>query len=108
MALRKDVKNPFPPESDEVTIAKGTRRKRSKTNKERREEGEKPKDLAIDFDGIETRVAKVPSKADNYGGLAANSGYLIYSVGPPFYYGRRPTPRAPSASTRSKTEKKPR
>jgi tricorn protease len=82
MALRKDVKNPFPPESDEVTIAKDEAKKDEKK--------EAPKDLAIDFDGLESRVVKVPVEANNYGSLAAKSGFLVYSVNPAFYYGRQP------------------
>jgi tricorn protease len=31
----------------------------------------------------------VPLPADNYGGLAATKGFLVYSVQPPFYYGRQ-------------------
>jgi tricorn protease len=82
MALRKDVKNPFPPESDEVAI---TREEAKKDEKK-----EAPKDLVIDFDGIESRVAKVPIEGNNFGGLAAKSGFLVYSVNPAFYYGRQP------------------
>ncbi len=87
-SLRKDVKHPFPPESDEVAITK--------------EGGDKPKadakpstELVIDFEGIGQRVARAPLTADNYGGLSANNGYLIYGVGPAFYYGRAPD-RQPS------------
>jgi tricorn protease len=80
MALRKDVKNPFPAESDEVAL-EGAKKDEKKD--------EKPKDLAIDFDGIESRVAKVPVEGSNYGGLAAKSGFLIYSVLPAAYYGRQ-------------------
>jgi len=89
VALRKDVKSPFPPESDEVTITK--------------EEGDKPKepekkdaaapkpsaDLVIDFDGLGLRVAKVPVEASNYNGIAVKTGHLLYSVGSAFYYGRQ-------------------
>jgi len=135
MALRKDVKHPFPPESDEVTLAK------EETPKAKGEPGEVPgsptkdinkelKDPAksptptpspsaspaaaspeaaaagpagapkppasmnIDFDGITTRAARVPVGADNYGGLSAKTGHLIYAAGSAFYYGRpgdRPT-----------------
>jgi tricorn protease len=84
LALRKDSKNPFPPESDEVTIV------------EERKEGQPtpspsptPLDEKIDFDGIEGRATKVPLGADNYGGLQATRGHLIYSIGTPFYYGRQ-------------------
>src|SRR5439155_8553334 len=61
-------------------------------------EGEKPeakpapqpaKSLTIDFDGISGRVARAPIGADNYGGLSAKPGFLVYGVGPAFYYGRQ-------------------
>ena len=45
--------------------------------------------MSIDFDGIAGRVARVPVGADNYGGLAAKAGHLIYGTGPAFYYGRQ-------------------
>ena len=51
-------------------------------------------DLVIDFDGLARRVAKVPVEGDNYGGLSAKKGYLLYGVGSGFWYGRdgdRPT-----------------
>jgi len=65
LALRKDVKNPFPPESDEVTISKDGDKKR---REERREEDEKKDDkkeekkkeyIKIDFDGLADRVTRV-------------------------------------------------
>jgi tricorn protease len=81
LALRKDVKHPFPPESDEAAITP---------------EGEAPKPPApppakpetIDFDGLAGRVAKVPLPPENYFGLSAKAGHLMYVVGPAFYYGR--------------------
>jgi tricorn protease len=82
MALRKDVKHPFPPESDEVAVTKDDDKKDEKKD-------DKPKDLAIDFDGIETRVARVPVDGANYVNLQAKSGHLIYGVFAPFYYGRQ-------------------
>ncbi|HEY3039715.1 MAG TPA: S41 family peptidase, partial [Pyrinomonadaceae bacterium] len=136
LALRKDVKHPFPPESDEVTITRPEETPKPKgtpsseepkppakdINKELKEpareptpEGEKPSasptpaqageakpDIApkppatmtIDFDGIVGRAARVPVGADNYGGLSAKTGHLLYAVGSAFYYGRsgdRPT-----------------
>jgi len=60
LALRKDGKNPFPNESDEVTIT------------EEKKDGPAtppvpPAPVAekVDFDGIEARVAKAPIAADN-------------------------------------------
>ncbi len=97
MALRKDVKHPFPPESDEVAVTKPKEDGAAEPKKEG--EGEKPdakpatpppaKAMTIDFDGIDARVARAPLGADNYGGLSAKPGFLVYGVGPAFYYGRQ-------------------
>ena len=97
MALRKDVKHPFPAESDEVAVAKP---KDESAAEKKDGEAEKPaeakpatppaaKAMTIDFAGISSRVARVPIGADNYGGIAAKPGFLIYSTGPAFYYGRQ-------------------
>jgi tricorn protease len=87
MALRKDVPHPFPPPSDEVTVAKEDAKPEEK--KEAKPADPKaPADLRIDFDGLATRVARVPLEADNYGGLSTRKGHLLYIVGPAFYYGR--------------------
>lgn len=122
LALRKDVKNPFPPESDEVTIAPAPSATPSdklnppaEPNPTPVDEkqpppasaspspsptGTPPTDAAkknvpaqkpetIDFDGITRRVTRVPLPADNYGGLTAKTGHLLYFVGSAFYYGRQ-------------------
>jgi tricorn protease len=138
IALRKDVKHPFPAESDEVTItrldetpkpkgtpaseepkppAKDINKELKEPAKEPTPEAEKPAPpaaaaaaqggepkpdaapktpatMTIDFDGILGRAARVPVGADNYGGLSAKTGHLLYAVGSAFYYGRagdRPT-----------------
>lgn len=85
LALRKDVKHPFPAESDEVAISK----EGVKEGEKKPEEAKPSTDLVIDFEGIETRTARVPVEPNNYGGLEAKTGYLIYGVGPAFYYGRQ-------------------
>ncbi len=110
MALRKDVKHPFPPESDEVTVAKtdepkpaspvaepkpaGSPEQPKATEAttpptEQKAEAKAPATMTIDFDGISTRVARVPLNADNYGGLSAKTGHLLYAIGSAFYYGRQ-------------------
>src|SRR5882762_6365640 len=97
MALRKDVKHPFPPESDEVSVSKqaekpaeGAAGEQPKPAEPKPESTPKPPaDLVINFEDIATRVARVPVGADNYGGLAAKAGHLLYFVGPAFYYGRQ-------------------
>jgi tricorn protease len=82
LALRKDVKHPFPYESDEAAI---TEEKPAAPATPAKAE-EKPE--TIDFDGIEKRATKAPLPADNYAGLSTNKGNLIYTVQAPFYYGR--------------------
>jgi len=111
LALRKDVKNPFPPESDEVTVAKpadeaakpatspSPAEKPAETpaaapapTAEVKPEAAAPKPpatMTIDFDGLADRVARVPLPADNYGGLSAKTGHLLYVVGGAGYYGRQ-------------------
>jgi tricorn protease len=82
LALRKDVKHPFPYESDEASI---TEEKPAAPATPAKPE-EKPE--TIDFDGIEKRATKAPLPADNYAGLSTNKGNLIYTIQAPFYYGR--------------------
>ncbi len=107
LALRKDVKHPFPPESDEVTIGKPDAEKpkpaegpspqptpgeqgKEKPAQETKPEAQKPPaTMVIDFDGIVARAARVPVPPENYGGLSAKAGHLLYGVGPAFFYGRQ-------------------
>lgn len=93
MSLRKDVPHPFPPESDEVTVTKEAA-DTAKPVEQEKPAGQQPAapkppaDLVIDFDGISSRVARVPVQPDNYTGIAAKQGHLIYSTSSAFYYGR--------------------
>ena len=123
LALRKDVKNPFPPESDEVAITPepkpqgdDTKLKPEDELKPKPQDEKQPqpassvsptptptgtptadaakknvpsvKPETIDFDGIVSRVTRVPLPPENYGGLTAKTGHLLYLVGSSFYYGR--------------------
>src|SRR6478736_4304642 len=133
MSLRKDVKNPFPSESDEVAINKTEEEttpeppgaKPPQDEKEIKHVGgktdtarnEKPSDNkkntvsskpeVIDFDGISGRVARVQLSANNYSNLSVKTGYLIYVANPPFYYGRqaetKPSVRIYSLKDRKET-----
>jgi tricorn protease len=106
LALRKDTKNPFPPESDEVTVgkegeetpkdkgeqAKDSDKKEEKKDekkgekKEEKKEEKKKENIRIDFDGLADRVTRVPVEPDNYSRLVATKEYLVYSRdGAPFY-----------------------
>jgi tricorn protease len=121
LALRKDVKNPFPPESDEVAVAASSTPQGN--DRLTPPDGAQPKPIdekqpqpgaspsptptgtpsadaaklnvpsarpeTIDFDGIVARATRVPLPAENYGGLTAKTGHLLYFVGAPFYYGRQ-------------------
>jgi tricorn protease len=85
LALRTDVKPPFPPESDEVTIVIPEEKE---TAKNEQPEGKKSEPLSIDFEGLAERVAKVPVSAENYQSLAAGKGLLFYIRGGAPFYGR--------------------
>jgi tricorn protease len=101
LALRKDVKNPFPPESDEVTFGEDTKKdgesktedkdKDAAAKKDKGTKDEKaavtPKEyLKIDFDGLAARVTRVPIEADNLDALSATKGHLLFvRAGAPFY-----------------------
>jgi len=90
LALRKDVKDPFPPQSDEVTLGE---KKKDEGEKAEGEEPAKPdakekdktpksekkaEQLKIDFEGLAGRVSRVPVDADNYISLVAIKGNLLY------------------------------
>jgi tricorn protease len=82
LALRKNIANPFPRESDEV----GSEKKSGK--KSEKEESNNNNPISIDFDGLSDRVATVPVEADNIYGLAATDGYVLYLSRGAFFYGR--------------------
>ncbi|MEE9268823.1 MAG: S41 family peptidase [Candidatus Krumholzibacteria bacterium] len=93
LALRKDVKHPFPPESDEVSTEDESKDDdkddKEKKDKDKDEKEEKEKEvIKVDFDGLTDRVVRVPVSDDNYSNLNAIEGHLLYTRGGPFYYGR--------------------
>ena len=86
MALRKDVKHPFAPKSDEVTIEQ--KDEKEDKEKEKKSDGEAKEYIKIDFDGLNDRVARVPVSFDNYYGLSAIDGHLLYVKRGASFYGR--------------------
>jgi tricorn protease len=89
LGLRKDVANPFPPEEDKVTI--GEEKKEEEDKKPGKDEKKKaPAFTRIDFDGLASRVARVPVPSDNYGSLSAAEGRLFYVRQPPNGLGEPP------------------
>jgi tricorn protease len=92
MALRKDVGNPFPSEEDTVTLAEEKKEGEGKAEKkdEKKEERSKPAPTRIDFDGLASRVARVPVPFDDYASLSAADGRLIFVKRPPATFGEPP------------------
>jgi tricorn protease len=93
LALRKDVANPFSPEEDTVTLAE-EKKGGEETQAEKKDKKEKAKAKAkepgftkIDFDGLASRVARVPVPFDDYGSLSAADGRLIFVKQPPNGFG---------------------
>jgi len=95
LALREDVAHPFPPRSDEVELDgadEGSDEGEDGGDGEGADETESADEpeppIEIDFDGLDRRVARVPLPADDYDGVSAIKGGLLYVRGGPFYYGR--------------------
>ncbi len=87
MALRKDVKHPFAPKSDEVmTESEENSEENDKKSKEKKEP--KKEYIKIELDGLAERTTKVPVDFENYTGLAAVDGYLLYMKRGASFYGR--------------------
>ncbi len=99
LTLRRDGKSPFPPQSDEVTFdekkvegeAKAEDKKPEAAKaaevetdaKDKAEKKETP--FRIDFEGLGSRVTRVPIEGENIDGLAVGKGHLVYTVtGAPF------------------------
>jgi tricorn protease len=102
LTLRNDVENPFAPESDEVTVkgddedesaegddSKKGKKKDSAKGGDDKEEPKKKEYLAIDFDGLADRVARVPIEAANIGGVAGIKGHIVYVEFGARFYGRQ-------------------
>jgi len=90
VALRKDVPHPFPPQSDEVTVSEGKTEEKTagQTEAKSGEKTDKPAPIRIDFDGLDHRIARVPVPGDNYNGLSATKGQLLFVRSGADYYGR--------------------
>jgi tricorn protease len=98
LALSKEGPDLFPPRSDEVKItppaeeAKKADMGKGGKGKEAKPKAEEAKAekvaVKIDFDGLADRVIRVPVDFENYAGVVALDGSLLYAQGDPFYYGR--------------------
>ena len=91
LALRKDVKSPFPPESDEVTTEEEKeeeKEKKGKDEKDKDKKEEKKQYIKIDFDGLAERVTCVPIESNNINGFSVTKDHLIYMTSGADFYGR--------------------
>jgi len=103
LALRKDLANPFAPQSDEVKSDDEKKADDKKDDKKDEKKDDKSGDKSadkkdekkkstpptkIDLEGLSARVARVPVDADNYDGLAVAKGYLFYTKSSAGFYGR--------------------
>ncbi len=99
LTLKKDGKSAFPAQSDEVTFGdedkeetgaseKGKKAAAKGESKTGTEKQETP--FRIDFDGLAGRVTPVPVDADNYDGVVAIKGHLLYLKADAPFYGRDP------------------
>ena len=111
LALRKDVKNPFPMENDEVALDTAPARSGGAANggpaptQAGSPRAMDPLEVRVDFDGIETRVARVPIEADNISRLIATKGALLYVVNGAPYYSRQ-SERRPALTSYSLKDRK--
>ena len=104
VTLKSDGKSPFPPQSDEVSFEEkkkeeakpeaGAEEKKDAKDKAKAEPEKKEAPFRVDFDGLASRVTRVPVEADNYQGVLATKGHLLYvKAGAPFYgRDRQPKP----------------
>lgn len=93
LALRKDVKHPFPPKSDEVKeeeeVESDNDEADNKKDKKEKEGKNTDKKLKIDFDGLADRVTGFPVDFENIRGLTANKEHVFYITYGQGFYGRR-------------------
>jgi tricorn protease len=105
LALRKDVANPFAPESDEVNAADAKDGKKDADEKDvddkdaadtkkgdakdgKKDAAKPPKPVVVEWDGLASRVVRVPVEADNLDGLTVTKTALLYGKEGAAFYGR--------------------
>ncbi len=85
VTLRKDVANPFPPESDEVEVKSDDADKKDDEADKKDEDGDKKdkkkdqqKPFTVDVDGLADRMVALDVAPGNYMGLQFAGGKLFY------------------------------
>jgi tricorn protease len=90
LSLRKDVKHPFPPKSDEVAVEEEKKESDDADKKDKKDKKDAPSTdkLVIDFDGLAERVTRFPVDFENIEGLTANKENIFYMTYGQGFYGR--------------------
>ena len=80
VTLAKDVKSPFEPQSDEVTVKKEEkpRKKSGKKKPEKKPAGKKKVTVKVDPDGLSERLVSIPVKGAAYRNLVSVGDNLYY------------------------------
>ncbi len=87
LALTSEVENPFAPESDEVEIEEVEKAEEDSKGKKGKDSGSGK--TKIDFEGLSSRVFKVPVEASNYNNLLMGKGKIFYQESGAWFYGRK-------------------
>ncbi|MEM8711723.1 MAG: S41 family peptidase, partial [Planctomycetota bacterium] len=89
LALRADVEPLFPPETDSIAKADDAKAKEEPKDGdgEASDADEAKAPIEIDFNGLMQRVVRFPVGPDNYAGMTAVDGHLLYVTSGAFYYG---------------------
>ena len=85
LALRGDVAALFPPETDSLDLPQ--EEAGEDAAKEEPAADAKKAAIVIDFEGLQDRVIRIPLGSDNYAGLTAVDGHLLYVTSGAFFYG---------------------
>jgi tricorn protease len=77
-SLRKDVASPLAPKNDEEEMKKETKKAETPAKDKPQDTEAKPKDVAFDIEGLESRAVILPPVRGNYSTLRAASGKVLY------------------------------
>jgi len=91
LTLQKDGTSPFPVQNDEVKVTPdGDKDKDGKDDHDKSDHDKKGDKVVerIDFDGLESRITRVPIEPDNIGSMGVTEKAIVYTVNDGFYYGR--------------------
>ncbi|MGF1510048.1 MAG: S41 family peptidase [Myxococcota bacterium] len=86
-ALRADVEHPFPPKNDEDEAQSEGESKEENSKAPPKKDSKKPP-ITIEFDGLATRVARIPHRSGNLSDLEVTSTHIYFVESDGFYLNR--------------------